>query len=99
MEPLISLNFSVKMCYIIQNLLFDLSLLKAEKNGVRGLLHFKRTPPLNNTAKMCSLCLESQICGERDQIEKRRKNFTFEHLHVEDYRHNWKLHKSPAIID
>lgn len=29
--------------------------------------------PSNITAKMCSLCLESQICGERDQIEKKEK--------------------------
>lgn len=58
-------------------------------------------PPLNIIVKMRSLCLESQICGERDQIKKKKrgKNFTFEHLHVEDYRHNWKVYKGPAIMD
>lgn len=43
---------------------------------------------------MCSLCLESQICTERSNREKRGKNFTFEHLQGENYRHNWKLYKA-----
>lgn len=33
--------------------------------------------PPNIIAKMCSLCLESQICGERDQIEKKEEEFYF----------------------
>lgn len=71
---------------------------KAEKNGIRGLLHFKRPSP-KIIAKMCSLCPKLQIRGKRSNREKRVKTFTFEHLHVEDYRHNRKWYEGPAIID